>query len=197
MDIRRFSSALLPLVMLLQACSSTPFGQQLSDSFDGQDAADLPTAAGSQAAASQVAASQPRQAEAKDTKDDRTDRPAAQETSRDQTSAERQRNSSDKPVPTADVQPKDVQPKDVQPTDVQPTNVQPATARAVPERTRPYRITIRLSAADPAAPAEGVTEALRRAGIGFEVETIQKVPARELNQSSSIQPSSTQRQPAS
>jgi len=192
MDIRRFSSALLPLVMLLQACSSTPFGQQLSESFDGQDAADLPTAAGSQAAASQVAASQPQQAETKETKDDRTDRAAEQETPRDQTSAERQRNSSDKPVPTADVQP-----TDVQPTDVQPTNVQPATARAVPERTRPYRITIRLSAADPAAPAEGVTEALRRAGIGFEVETIEKVPARELNQSSSIQPSSTQRQPAS
>lgn len=185
MDIRQFSSALLPLVMLLQACSSTPFGQQLSDSFDGQDAADLPTAAGSQAAASQVAASQPQQAETKDTKetkDDRADRAAEQETPQDQTSAERQQNSSDKPVPTADVQPKDLQ---------------PATARAVPERTRPYRITIRLSAADPAAPAEGVTEALRRAGIGFEVETIEKVPARELNQSSSIQPSSTQRQPAS
>jgi len=192
MDIRRFSSALLPLVMLLQACSSTPFGQQLSESFDGQDAADLPTAAGSQAAASQVAASQPQQAEAKETKDDRADRAAEQETPQDQTSAERQRNSSDKPVPTADVQP-----KDLQPTDVKPTDVQPATARAVPERTRPYRITIRLSAADPAAPAEGVTEALRRAGIGFEVETIEKVPARELNQSSSIQPSSTQQQPAS
>ena len=177
MDIRRFSSALLPLVMLLQACSSTPFGQQLSESFDGQDAADLPTAA-----ASQAAPSQPQQAEAKETKDDQADRPAEQETPQDQTSAERQQNSSDKPVPTADVQPKDLQ---------------PATARAVPERTRPYRITIRLSAADPAAPAEGVTEALRRAGIGFEVETIEKVPARELNQSSSIQPSSTQRQPAS
>ena len=192
MDIRRFSSALLPLVMLLQACSSTPFGQQLSESFDGQDAADLPTAAASQAAASQVAASQPQQAEAKDTKDDRADRPAEQKTPQDQTSAERQRNSSDNPLPTADVQP-----KDLQPTDVKPTDVQPATARAVPERTRPYRITIRLSAADPAAPAEGVTEALRRAGIGFEVETIEKVPARELNQSSSIQPSSTQQQPAS
>lgn len=174
MDIRRFSLALLPLVMLLQACSSTPFGQRLSESFDGQDAADLPTAA-----ASQVASSQPQQAEVKDTKDDRA---AEQETPQDQTSAERQQASTDKPVPTADLQPKDVQ---------------PATARAVPEQTRPYRITIRLSAADPAAPAEGVTEALRRAGIGFEVETIEKVPARELNQSSLVQPSSTQRQPAS
>ena len=179
MDIRRFSSALLPLVMLLQACSSTPFGQRLSESFDGQDAADVPTAA-----ASPAAPSQPQQAEAKETKDDRA---AEQATSEDQISAERQQASTDKPVPTADVQPKDVQ----------PTDVQPATARAVPERTRPYRITIRLSAADPAAPAEGVTEALRRAGIGFEVETIEKVPARELNQSSRVQPSSTQRQPAS
>lgn len=184
MDIRRFSLALLPLVMLLQACSSTPFGQRLSESFDGQDAEELPTAA-----ASQVASSQPQQAEVKDTKDDRA---AEQETPQDQTSAERQQASTDKPVPTADLQPKDVQPKDVQPADVQP-----ATARAVPEQTRPYRITIRLSAADPAAPAEGVTEALRRAGIGFEVETIEKVPARELNQSSLVQPSSTQRQPAS
>lgn len=179
MDIRRFSLALLPLVMLLQACSSTPFGQRLSESFDGQDAEELPTAA-----ASQVASSQPQQAEVKDTKDDRA---AEQETPQDQTSAERQQASTDKPVPTADLQPKDVQPADVQ----------PATARAVPEQTRPYRITIRLSAADPAAPAEGVTEALRRAGIGFEVETIEKVPARELNQSSLVQPSSTQRQPAS
>jgi DNA topoisomerase-1 len=42
---------------------------------------------------------------------------------------------------------------------------------------RPYRITIRLAAADPAAPAESVTDALRRAGIGFEVETIEKIPS--------------------
>ena len=129
----------------------------------------------------------PNRADAKETKDEQADRAAEQETPQDQTSAERQQASTDKPVPTADVQP----------TDVQPRDVQPATARAVPERTRPYRITIRLSAADPAAPAEGVTEALRRAGIGFEVETIEKVPARELNQSSLVQPSSTQRQPAS
>ena len=50
------------------------------------------------------------------------------------------------------------------------TNVQPADPR-------PYRITIRLAAADPSAPAESVTDALRRAGIGFEVETIEKIPS--------------------
>jgi hypothetical protein len=47
----------------------------------------------------------------------------------------------------------------------------------MPAEPRPYRITIRLAAADPAAPAESVTDALRRAGIGFEVETIEKIPS--------------------
>ena len=35
---------------------------------------------------------------------------------------------------------------------------------------QPYRIIIRLSGANPAAPAETVTEALRKAGVQFEVE---------------------------
>ena len=50
-------------------------------------------------------------------------------------------------------------------------------SRSLPADPRPYRITIRLAAADPAAPAESVTDALRRAGIGFEVETIEKIPS--------------------
>jgi hypothetical protein len=39
----------------------------------------------------------------------------------------------------------------------------------------PYRITIKLVGADPAAPAEAVTEALRAAGVPFEVEMIERV----------------------
>jgi hypothetical protein len=39
----------------------------------------------------------------------------------------------------------------------------------------PYRITIRLAGADPAAPAEAVTRALREAGVGFAVERIERV----------------------
>jgi hypothetical protein len=39
----------------------------------------------------------------------------------------------------------------------------------------PYRVTIRLPRADPSAPAEVVTEALRSAGVPFEVETIERV----------------------
>lgn len=40
-----------------------------------------------------------------------------------------------------------------------------------------YRITIKLPGADPSAPAEAVTEALRAAGVSFEVETIERMPA--------------------
>lgn len=41
----------------------------------------------------------------------------------------------------------------------------------------PYRITLRLPGADPSAPAELVTEALRAAGVSFEVEMIERVRA--------------------
>ena len=40
---------------------------------------------------------------------------------------------------------------------------------------QPYRITIKLSAANPSAPAETVTKALRLAGVIFEVEMIQLI----------------------
>jgi hypothetical protein len=50
--------------------------------------------------------------------------------------------------------------------------------RAVqPSNPAPYRITIQLPSADPAAPAEAVTEALRAAGVSFEVEMIERIGA--------------------
>ncbi|MEB3184489.1 MAG: hypothetical protein VKM97_01250, partial [Cyanobacteriota bacterium] len=51
----------------------------------------------------------------------------------------------------------------------------PATA-ATPLQPAPYRVTIKLPAADPSAPAEVVTQALRAAGVRFEVEMIERVP---------------------
>ena len=41
-------------------------------------------------------------------------------------------------------------------------------------KPQPYRIIIRLSSANPAAPAEAVTKVLREAGIEFEVEKIER-----------------------
>ena len=48
----------------------------------------------------------------------------------------------------------------------------PAPATLAPA---PYRVTLKLPAADPSAPAEVVTKALRAAGVSFEVETIERV----------------------
>lgn len=55
----------------------------------------------------------------------------------------------------------------------------PDPAPAAPRRSAPpapYRVTIKLPAADPSAPAEVLTQALRAAGLAFEVETIERVP---------------------
>ena len=43
------------------------------------------------------------------------------------------------------------------------------------EEAEPYRITIRLSGADPSAPAEAVTHALRKADVRFAVERIERI----------------------
>ncbi|APD49248.1 hypothetical protein KQ302_04760 [Synechococcus sp. CS-602] len=52
----------------------------------------------------------------------------------------------------------------------------PATPAKPVAGAMPYRITIQLSGVDPAAPAEAVTAALRKAGVRFEVETIERIP---------------------
>ena len=124
---------LLPALLVLQACGSTPFGQQLSDSFDAPAVAPQVSPAVSTALSSpQPPSPQPRE---------------------------------DKATPSPPAQPK--------PSSVKP--VKPVKSMARPQAPQPYRITIRLSAADPSAPAEVVTRSLREAGIGFEVETIERI----------------------
>lgn len=58
-----------------------------------------------------------------------------------------------------------------------PAAATPETPVAPAVRPAPYRVTIRLPLADPSAPAEVVTKALRAAGVPFEVETIERMPA--------------------
>jgi hypothetical protein len=123
------------LALPLAACSGTPFGEQLSDSFSGPPSGEQPGGTGPGAA------------------------PPVQQP---------QANSTPGPnVPTA-------------PTGT-PSSATPATRPALPGPAAlapaPYRLILRLPASDPAAPAEAVTEALRAAGVSFEVETIERVPA--------------------
>ena len=58
----------------------------------------------------------------------------------------------------------------------------------------PYRVTLKLPGADPSAPAEVVTRALRAAGVPFEVETIERIGAG--NDASSSRPAALRSMPA-
>ena len=51
---------------------------------------------------------------------------------------------------------------------------------------QPYRIILRLSGANPSAPAETVTEALIKAGVEFEVEKIERFNEKKLLKDSSL-----------
>ena len=51
---------------------------------------------------------------------------------------------------------------------------------------QPYRIILRLSGANPSAPAETVTEALRKAGVQFEVEKIERFDEENLLKGTSL-----------
>ena len=51
---------------------------------------------------------------------------------------------------------------------------------------QPYRIILRLSGANPSAPAESVTKALRKAGVQFEVEKIERFDQGNLSKDTSL-----------
>lgn len=138
MALRRLGWLLLPLV-LLQACSSTPFGRQLADSFDS------PAAAPASAPAANGAG--------------RPKPPSSPKT------GSASKTGQEAPAPTS----APITEKPAAPLQSQP---RPVPQSAAPQ---PYRIILRLSSADPAAPAEQVTRSLREAGIAFEVETIERI----------------------
>ena len=78
-------------------------------------------------------------------------------------------------VPTQPAEPKPE--KETKPVAQKPApKAPPAPAAPRPSAPpAPYRVTIKLPAADPSAPAEVLTQALRAAGLAFEVETIERV----------------------
>ena len=89
------------------------------------------------------------------------------------------------PAPKAPVAASPAVPAKPAPTAKPAVQAQPSVPAATPPASKPknqpttpspYRVTIKLPAADPSAPAEVVTEALRAAGVAFEVETIERIP---------------------
>ena len=141
---------LLPLA-LLQACAGTPLAEQLEQSFTTLDGEPQPESSPSSSTQPDTAV------------------PAIQAVPTIQAAPVAE------PVETsarvsgqkdADPVAENVPPKTVPPQPVRPTPRQPLA---------PYRITIRLAGADPAAPAEAVTQALRSSAVDFMVERIERV----------------------
>ena len=158
MSLKLLPAALLAL-MAVQACDGTPFGQQLSDSFDGSS--------------SESSSGNPPpsvQSKVESVKEEPIERVSVNEAS-----------GKDNPVKNDSIEEVSVNEDSGKEATGKAGAAESETIRieATPQsstsaRRLPYRITLRLFSADPAAPAEGVTKALRKAGIGFEVETIEK-----------------------
>ena len=147
---------LVPLV-LLQGCAGTPLAERLETSFGTQDAALLtaPDKVVESQAARSVQAN-PTGSVIKDSVSPAADLPDAE------TSASNPIASN--PIPSDS--PSSNPPSSKPPSSKPPSSNQPQ---------EPYRITIRLSGADPAAPAEAVTRVLRNADVSFAVERIERI----------------------
>lgn len=133
-------------------CSGTPFGEQLAERLsepdDPVEETTVPNAAAIDTPTGEELTEQP--SEPNDPVEEASPLdPAANTTATD-----------DAPPPAADPSPPPSPPLNPLP----------------PLNPTPYRLLLRLPAADPAAPAEAVTQALRTAGILFEVETIERLP---------------------
>ena len=142
---------LVPLV-LLQGCAGTPLAERLETSFGTQDAALLtaPDKVVESQAARSVQAN-PTGSVIKDSVSPAADLPDAETSASNPIASD--------PIPSDS-------PSSNPPSSKPPSSNQPQ---------EPYRITIRLSGADPAAPAEAVTRVLRNADVSFAVERIERI----------------------
>ena len=137
---------LVPLV-LLQGCAGTPLAERLETSFGAQDAA-LLTAP-----------------------DTVVEKQAARSVQANPTGSAIN-NSVSPAAELPDVETSASNPTASNPIPSDPTPSDPPSSNQPQE---PYRITIRLSGADPAAPAEAVTRVLRNADVSFAVERIERI----------------------
>ena len=140
---------LLPLVFL-QACAGTPLADQLEQSFTTLDGEPQPESGPSSSTQPDTAV------------------PVIQAAPVDEPVETSARVSKQKDLdPVVETSP---------PETVPPKTVPPQPVRTMPRQPlAPYRITIRLASADPAAPAEAVTQALRSSAVDFMVERIERV----------------------
>jgi len=170
--------ALLPL--LLGGCSGTPFGEALSRSFPGPSASIGATTTSPPAAATPT----PRQGDAPSNPGAPSAGPAGTAGAQPGSVASAAAGPGATPagagaaagvaIPKSGAASAPSAGPAVPAAGANPAVAQRPAARA-PANPAPYRVTIRLPQADPSAPAEVVTEALRAAGVPFEVETIERM----------------------
>jgi hypothetical protein len=158
----------LPLIIGLSGCAGTPWGETLSGSFPSpqeeqeprtSEPAREPEPAPSGTPRTPAAVTSPAQ------------QPPGQATRQLPASSPAPESKPGTSLPAGGSRPQAPQ----QSPPAGKTQLPKVRAVAQPTSPTPYRVTIRLPQADPSAPAEGVTEALRAAGIPFEVETIERV----------------------
>ena len=157
---------LVPLV-LLQGCAGTPLADRLETSFGVPETIVETPSARSEEATSMGS------------KREDSASPAADRSDLDDPDGELDQGNAPSIAPTASVPaPSPESPSN--PTTSNPTNptrANPTQANSPSSNQpqEPYRITIRLSGADPAAPAEAVTRVLRNADVSFAVERIERI----------------------
>ena len=160
---------LVPLV-LLQACAGNPLAEQLERSFG---AVETDPVSSDQSTAPSTSGS-PQTPVAKDAKGTiTTGSPAEDSPAKDSPSKDMSAEGKPKAQPaTAKAQPETAVADGAVPNS-EAAGTKPVVK--VPQPLEPYRITIRLAGADPAAPAEAVTRALRQSEVTFSVERIERV----------------------
>ena len=150
-----------PLV-LLQACAGTPVAERLERSFAAPQS-EMSSSSGisSPPTVTSPAAAAPESSVAGDAPEEK---------------AATKKDATQKDTTKKDITKDDTPKKDSAPTS--PAISEPSTSavsEVSAEEAEPYRITIRLSGADPSAPAEAVTRALRNADVRFAVERIERI----------------------
>ena len=160
------AAVLLPLA--LAGCSGTRLGDTLSRSFSGAPA---PSAAGSVVSGAGAGGS------ASTTAPPSGSTPLGSGANAGKTSAAGTSPAIAIGKPSADGKPlPQGKPRSTTATTAPPLSAtSSARALPLPSRPAPYRVTILLPQADASAPAEVVTQALRAAGVPFEVETIERI----------------------
>lgn len=145
--------------MVLQACASSPYGQKLASSFDAPSSPNQTLEEQESPSGSSVETSPSKPSVRNEINDE--------EPKQDVSQRDKDENNQ-----ISDTKESKQDPKQDERTAERSFNITSKTLQQ-----QPYRIIIKLSGADPSAPAEAVTQALRQAGVRFEVETIERVPS--------------------